>query len=287
MAPRKETESEERLSILGTLSFKTIDGLKIRYAVNSETKGEPILLLSPWPESIFAYLPTWSIFTQLGPVIAVDLPGYGASDGRSDVTSPQAMGQFIPKILKAFDLHQPHVVGPDIGTPSLLFAAADNPDLFRSMIIGSGATDHTDIGGILDELVNAPSLEPYKTMTGEQFVRGATENIKKYRLPDFALQDYVASYRGPRFFESVNFVRNYPVALPLLASRLREISVPCQITVGRHDPFVPISNAQGLHKGLPKSKLDVLDCGHFVWEDAATEYGQIASEWIKGGYSKI
>jgi len=286
MPPRKKTGSEESRSVLGTLKFKTIDGLKIRYAFNSETKGEPILLLSPWPESIYAYLPTWSIFTRLGPVVAVDLPGYGGSEGRSSAMSPQAMGQFIPHILKAFDLHQPHVVGPDIGTPSLLFAAADHPGLFESMIIGSGATDHTDIGGILDEMVNAPSLEPYKEMTGEQFVRGAIENMTKYRLPDFALQDYLASYHGPRFFESVNFVRNYPQALPLLASRLRQISVPCQITVGRHDPFVPVSNAQALHKGLPRSKLDVLDCGHFVWEDAATEYGRLASDWIKGGYLK-
>ena len=75
-------------------------------------------------------------------------------------------------------------------------------------------------------------------------------------------------------------------ALPRLAGRLGEIEVPCQIIVGRHDPFVPVSNAEGLHKGLPKSKLDILDCGHFVWEDAAAEYGKLASDWIKGGYEK-
>src|SRR5580698_6257767 len=62
--------------------------------------------------------------------------------------------------------------------------------------------------------------------------------------------------------------------------------VPCQITVGRHDPFVPVSNADGFRKGLPKSKLDVLDCGHFAWEDAA-EYGVLASAWLQGGYTKL
>jgi pimeloyl-ACP methyl ester carboxylesterase len=155
------------------------------------------------------------------------------------------------------------------------------------MVIGSGATDHTDIGGILDKLVNAPSLEPYKSLTGEEFVRGATEDLKRYKLPDFALQDYLASYAGTRFFESVQFVRDYPKSLPRLAKRLAEVTVPCQITVGRRDPFVPVSNAEGLHKGLAKSKLDVLECGHFAWEDAAAEYGKIASDWIKGGYAKL
>ena len=57
--------------------------------------------------------------------------------------------------------------------------------------------------------------------------------------------------------------------------------------MGRNDPFVPVSNAEGLHKGLPKSKLDILDSGHFAWEDGAAEYGQLASDWIKGGYAKL
>jgi hypothetical protein len=81
------------------------------------------------------------------------------------------------------------VVAPDVGTPAVLFASANHTGTFKSMVIGSGATDHADIGDILDELVNAPSLEPYKNLTGEEFVRGAAEDLKKYKLPDYALQD--------------------------------------------------------------------------------------------------
>jgi pimeloyl-ACP methyl ester carboxylesterase len=179
------------------------------------------------------------------------------------------------------------VVAPYVGTPACLFAAANHPGVFKSLVIGSGATDHTDIGGILDQLVNAPSLEPYKTLAGEQFVRGALENMTKYKLPDFALEDYLASYSGPKFWEAVDFIRAYPQSLPRLAKRLPEISTPCQITVGRHDPFVPVSNAEGLRRGLPKSNLNVLECGHFVWEDAAGEYAKLASDFITGGYAKL
>jgi pimeloyl-ACP methyl ester carboxylesterase len=266
---------------------KTIDELKIRFATGGKGSGTPILLLSPWPESIYAFLPTWETFCALGPVVAVDLPGFGGSQSRPSVMAPEAMGRFVLRIVEAFGLQRAHVVAPDVGTPAVLFAAADHPDAFTSLIIGSGATDHTDIGGILDELVNAPSLEPYRELTGEKFVRGATDNMKKYRLPDDVLQDYIASYAGPRFFESVAFVRDYPKSLPRLAARLRDIHVPCQITVGRNDPFVPTSNAEGLKRGLPKSKLDILPCGHFAWEDGAKEYAALASEWITGGHARI
>jgi pimeloyl-ACP methyl ester carboxylesterase len=101
------------------------------------------------------------------------------------------------------------------------------------------------------------------------------------------LQDYLASYEGARFWDAVDFIRAYPQSLPRLAKRLPEIVTPCQIIVGRHDPFVPVSNAEGLHKGLPKSNLSVLECGHFVWEDAAAEYAKLACDFITGGYANL
>jgi pimeloyl-ACP methyl ester carboxylesterase len=267
--------------------FREIDGLQIRFATNDREGGNPILLFSPLPESILAFLPTWDMFSVLGQVVAVDLPAFGLSESRPDLRAPEPLGDFILRILEAFGLEQPHVVAPDVGTPACLFAAANHPGVFKSLVIGSGATDHTDIGGILDQIVNAPSLEPFKNLTGEQFVRGAIENMKQYKLPDVALQDYMASYAGPRFLEAMAFVRDYPQSLPRLAKRLPEIDVPCQITVGRNDPFVPVSNAKGLQKALPKNKLDVLDCGHFVWEDAASEYGRLACDFIQGGHAKL
>jgi pimeloyl-ACP methyl ester carboxylesterase len=267
--------------------YKNIDGLKIRFATNDRKDGDPILLLSPLPESILAFIPTWEMFSALGPVIAVDLPPFGLSESRAAGRTPEAAGEFVLRILESFGIERPHVVAPDIGTPACLFAAANHPGVFRSLVIGSGATDHTDILGILDQVVNAPSLEPFKNLTGEQFVRGAVADMKKYQLPEFALQDYIASYAGQKFWDAMEFIRDYPRSLPRLATRLHEIAVPCQLIVGRHDPFVPVSNAEALHKGLPKSRLNVIDCGHFVWEDAAEAYGRLASEFIQGGYSAL
>jgi pimeloyl-ACP methyl ester carboxylesterase len=272
---------------LRAMQFKTIDRMKIRFAINGKTEGDPILLLSPLPESILAFLPTWEMFSALGPVVAVDLPAFGLSESQPYVRAPEPMGNFVIRIIESFGLVSPHVVAPDVGTPACLFAAANHPGIFKSLVIGSGATDPNDIGDILDKIVNAPSLEPFKDLTGEQFVRGALENMKIYKLPDFALEDYLASYAGDRFWHAMAFIRDYSNSLPRLTKRLPDITVPCQITVGRHDPFVPVSNAEGLHKGVRKSNLNVLDCGHFAWEDAAAEYGKLACDFIQSGYKKL
>ncbi len=272
---------------LRTTQYKSIDGLQIRYAANDKVDGDPILLLSPLPESILAFLPTWEMFSALGPVIAVDLPPFGRSEVSAAIRTPETVGELVLRIMDAFGLKQPHVIAPDIGTPACLFAAAKHPGVFKSLVIGSGATDHTDILGILDQIVNAPSLEPFKDLTGEQFVRGAVADMKKYKLPAFALDDYIASYAGQKFWDAMAFIRDYPSSLPRLAKLLPEITVPCLLIVGRHDPFVPVSNAEGLHRGLPKSQLNVIDCGHFVWEDEADTYAKLACDFIQGGYAKL
>ncbi len=38
--------------------FRTIDGLSIRFA-ESEDRADHALLLSPWPESVYAFEATW------------------------------------------------------------------------------------------------------------------------------------------------------------------------------------------------------------------------------------
>src|SRR4030095_10363695 len=106
-----------------------IDGLSIRYA-ESEDRDIHALLLSPWPESVFAFEPTWSRLAEHAHLVAVDLPGFGHSEGRDSLFSPRSMGEFLVSVADAFGLDRPHVVGPDVGTSAALFAAALHPGRF-------------------------------------------------------------------------------------------------------------------------------------------------------------
>jgi len=76
----------------------------------------------------------------------------------------------------------------------------------------------------------------------------------------------------------------YPAELPLLAGLLPQIRTPVQIIAGAHDKVVPPANAEFLHQRLPHSKLDIVDAGHFTWEDAAAEYAALTTSWWDGGY---
>ena len=61
--------------------LRTIDGLFIRYG-ESEPRDAQALLLSPWPESVYSYEPTWSRLAEHTHLVAIDLPGFGKSERR-------------------------------------------------------------------------------------------------------------------------------------------------------------------------------------------------------------
>jgi pimeloyl-ACP methyl ester carboxylesterase len=265
--------------------FRTIDGLSIRFA-QSEQRDDHALLLSPWPESLFAFEPTWEILAEHTHLVAIDLPGFGHSQRRDELLSPQAMGEFVIRVADAFELASPHVIGPDVGTTAVLFAAALHPDRLRSLIVGGGpAAIPLRLGGVLKDWVEAPDVERYRRGDPRQIVAGVLASIERYALLDFVREDYLSSYEGDRFVESMRYVRSYPDQLRALCTRLPTIHTPVQIIAGARDAMVPAVNAEFLDQRLPTSKLNILDAGHFTWEDAADEYAALATSWWQGGYA--
>jgi len=269
-----------------TPTFRRVDGLSIRYA-ESERRGADALLLSPWPESVFAYEAVWSRLAETTHLVAIDLPGFGRSDRREALMTPRTMGDFIVHVADAFGLDHPHLVGPDVGTAAALFAAAAQPGRFLSLVVGTGGTVvPIQLGGPLREWVFAADLEPYRRLGGRPIVERAMQTLERYALSDAARTDYLASYAGNRFAESIPYVQSYPTELAVLRDVLPQIGTPVQIVAGARDRVVPPVNAEYLHERLPHSELHLIDSGHFAWEDAADEYARLVNAWWAEGFKR-
>lgn len=260
--------------------FRRIDGLSIRYAESDGPHDNQALLLSPFPESLYAYHATWSRLTEHTRLVAVDLPGFGHSELREDLLTPSAMSEFIVRIADAFGMAEPHVVGPDIGTSATLFAAARYPGRFRSAVVGSGAASAPlQLGAPLNEWVHAEDLASIRKLGPKDIVTVAISKIKNYAMPETVREDYLGSYVGQRMTAQMPYLRAFRQDLPVLRDLLPGIQTPVQVIGGRNDHVVPVENAEYLHQHLPNSKLDIVDAGHFVWEEAPDEYGRIVNDW--------
>ena len=265
--------------------FRTIDGLKIRYADTGGPHDSTLLLTSPWPESLYAFAPMWATLAEHARLFAVDLPGFGASERRDDLLSPRAMGGFLARLVSEVGLARPHIVAPDVGTSAALFAAATHTERFASVTVGTGgAAVPLQLGEPLRSWVLDPDLDTYRRIDPHVIVDTAMDTIAG-GVADDIRADYLACYEGDRFVESMRYARRYPEELPALAELLQEIATPVTIINGRHDRVVPVANAEFLDERLPNSRLRIIDAGHFVWEEAPTEYASIILDSIAGGDS--
>ena len=264
--------------------FRTAGGVRIRYADSGSSPKPAVILTSPWPESVYAFAPMWASLSEHARLLAVDLPGFGASEHREDLLSPRAMGEFLARLIAEADLGVAHIVAPDVGTSAALFAAAAHPERIASVIVGSGgAAVPVQLGEPLASWVLDPDLDKYRRMDPRVIV-GATLDTIAGGIPDDIRADYLACYDGDRFAESMRYVRRYPEELPVLAGLLPRIAVPVTIINGRHDRVVPLANAEFLDERLPTSRLVVIDAGHFVWEEAPAEYASAVLDSITGNW---
>ena len=158
--------------------FRTIDGVRIRFADSGGTQKPTVVLTSPWPESVYAFAPIWASLAGHARLFVVDLPGFGSSKRREDILSPRAMGDFLARPIAEADLGALHIVAPDVGTAAALFAAAAHPQRIATAIVGAGgAAVRIQLGEPLASWVLDPDLDPYRKMDPHVIVGAALDTI--------------------------------------------------------------------------------------------------------------
>src|SRR4029453_3380357 len=76
--------------------FRVCDGVRVRFADTRADSDITMLLLAPWPESLWAFRRIWDRVSAVGRVVAIDMPGFGHSDGRPELIAPPPRERSCP-----------------------------------------------------------------------------------------------------------------------------------------------------------------------------------------------
>ncbi len=271
----------------------SIDGIEIRYRRSPRADAPSVVLFGPYPQSIRAWDSAWSALAGRYDLLAMDLPGFGLSDGSPETMSPSAAARVALRVADHFGIDRFHVVGPDVGAPVALWLAANHADRILSANVFDGPGYFPPaMEPQLDRLVHSGL---YRWMAGhvvagaamDQFFEIATETGYAVAEPSAAARaEYYAITHDPRAHRlSLAFLASYETELTTLGGLLPEISTPVLVTWGREDAFVLPENAERLHELLPSSELVLFDdAGHYSHEDAGDRYVDVLTSWIDGGY---
>jgi pimeloyl-ACP methyl ester carboxylesterase len=249
--------------------------------------GPTVLFLSPLPQSILCYDKTWSALSATANMVALDLPGFGKSEGGMSYMTFKAQSAFLQKFIKELDMSDIHIVAPDVGMPVALHYVLHRDHKAKSILIGAGPSVLPSAdGSLVRKMIHSRFWRFVFKMTGAPaFIAGANQlGYLNYSPSAEEVSDYAASYSG-RIGQVTKWFKGYPIGCKDIHPHLDDINIPVHILWGEQDAFLKADNGEQLHSRLPNSSLTIFkDCGHFFYQDKCSEFTQLIKSWIKGGY---
>ncbi len=272
------------------LEFKSIAGIRTRYAHAGSPDNPTVILLNPLPQSIVAFAPIWEQLASQFNLYAYDLPGFGRSEGGNEMMTFEAQGKFLRDFISEFNIHKPHLVGPDIGMAAALHYVTHFPNDVESLMIGDGpGIAPSTNGSIINKAVNSGFWRLGFKVTGAgTFVHAANQLCYVNYVPnEEEISDYIESYDG-RIGPVTLWFKKYPESLASVDPKLAEIDKPVLIFWGAQDQLLLVDNAERLSQRLKRNKLHVFEhCGHFSYQDQHKQFAEMVKEWVAGGYKQV
>lgn len=264
-----------------------LDGLEIRYATSRKPGKPTVLFLSPLPQSILCYDAVWSQLSDTTDLIAVDLPGFGRSQGGMEHMSFAAQSAFLEKFIKTMELSDVHIVAPDIAMPvALHYAIYRDHDATSSLLIGDGpGILPSSDGSLIRKIVGSGFWRTMVRLNGAKtFLAGAFQlGYLHYSPTREEIVDYVASYKG-RIGQVTQFFKQYPEGCKDLTEHMENIQLPVKVFWGDEDAFLGVENAERLGGRIPNSTVHIFrNCGHFCYQDQSTAFAEMVGDWTTSG----
>ena len=282
---RKQAASFETPDVTIPTETRKIAGRMIRLAEAGPADAPLVVLLSPFPESILSYTGCWEALTEKCRVMAIDLPGFGASEGDRNDMSPSAQGAHLAAIFDELDLQNIHLVAPDVGMAAALDYVLNHNHRLTSLAVGHGigAPGPFKIAFMTNMLAKFGFMRFTTGLLGAGPLIAFTSKIGAILNKANAKQmdDYKRSYSG-RAGEIIHWFKDFRPRAKVLAARVNEIELPTLIFWGELDVLFHPSNAEHLHAALPHSKLQILpEAGHTSWADQPEMFADMIVDWVE------
>jgi haloalkane dehalogenase len=273
---------------MNTTAAKTVqvDGLRLAYRELGD--GPPVLLLHGWPTSSFLWREVMRPIARANRVVALDLPGFGASDKPAGIRYGfDFFGRALDLFLAHLGIDQLGLAVHDLGGPVGLHWALDHPGRLTRLALLNTLV-YPEFSETVKEFVRAcaaPELREKLTSPD------GLESIMRDGLTDPArlTADMLAAVQEPfRTAEARGALADAGIGLSRrgfaeIARWLPTLRVPVRVVYGARDRLLPdVADTMARVKvDLPQAEVTVLrDCGHFVQEEAPAEVGEMLARFF-------
>jgi 4,5:9,10-diseco-3-hydroxy-5,9,17-trioxoandrosta-1(10),2-diene-4-oate hydrolase len=268
--------------------FETLDGVRVRY-LRAGT-GTPVVLLHGFASSVYTWKDVLPALARRHDVLALDLPGFGASDQPLDL-SAELYPKVVAGLMDRLGLGRSALVGNSMGAAVAVQLAATSPDRVDRLVLIDAAgfnLAQADRPALLRLALSAAGVALFERLPLRRTaVRLGLRQVFEDRalLTDERVEEYLAPLARPgalRSMRSLALSRGQDWSIfPSLAARVR---VPTLILWGAADRWIPLAQADRFASAIPGSRKVVLPaCGHVPQEERPDEVLRLLVEFLGDG----
>jgi pimeloyl-ACP methyl ester carboxylesterase len=263
-----------------------VEGLQLAYRELGD--GPPVLLLHGWPTSSFLWREVMRPIARTNRVVALDLPGFGASDKPVNIRySFDFFGRALDLFLARLGIDQLGLAVHDLGGPVGLHWALDRPRRLTKLALLNTLV-YPEFSAAVKEFIRACAASDLREKITSP---SGLESIMRDGLADPTKLDaaVLAAVQEPfRTVEARRALADAGIGLSRkgfveIARWLPTLRIPVRVVYGARDRVLPdVADTMARVKvDLPQAEVTVLaDCGHFLQEEAPAEVGELLARFF-------
>jgi pimeloyl-ACP methyl ester carboxylesterase len=270
------------------LSQIDVVGTKANYVEMGE--GPPLVFVHGLSGCWQNWLENIPHFARTHRVIAVDLPGFGASPMPPWDVSIPAYGRFIRDFLERLGVGRCSLVGNSMGGFIATEVAIGEQERVDDLVLVSAAgitwararREPAEMLARVGRAAAPLALRYQKSAIRrpkirERAFRGVFHDPNGLRR-EMLWENIVPAFQSPGYFDAMRNLVGYDIR-----NRLAEIEVPTLIVWGRNDRVVPVPAALAYKKRIgDNAELVIFDrCGHVPQIERPVRFNRVVEEFLK------
>jgi pimeloyl-ACP methyl ester carboxylesterase len=263
----------------------TVRGRRLRYVDLGAGAGPPLFLVHGTGGSWQSWLLNLVDLSRHRRVIAVDLPGFGASEAFGPAVQMASLADALVGLLDLLGIDRVVPVGHSLGGIVVLRMALHHPDRVASVVVVNGggvAMSERRLEAVIRVLLlaNAALSRPavlHALVTRPRLRRRMLSRAMydpTAMTPDLA-RATLATFAAPGLVDAVAAGARDDIAQHVHAVQCRTLLI-----WGRHDRLLPLSLAQELVSRVPQIRLEVVEgAGHCPMIERPHVFNDLIERW--------
>lgn len=253
----------------------TVEGVRVRYV--RKGAGPSLLLLHGLASSSYTWSEVFEGFARRHDVVAVDLPGFGASDQPADLTFGM-LSRAVLGLMDGVGFERTSLIGNSMGGAVAAVLAAEHPERVERLVLidSAGFNLARERRPSLLRLIGAvPGRLLERLPVRRALTRAALRQVffDESKVTAERIDEYLAPLLRPGAVRSLkSLLGSQDVEPTAFAALLYRISAPTLILWGKEDRWIPAADADRFGGAIGGSRTIILKrCGHLPQEERPAE----------------